>query len=221
MFILQRQDVEISNIPHPKREQQIPILKYQDQTFRLINVFDASQAEEAKNFWKDLTDNQGKFCILLQEEKRHSVWGRVRLEQLTGEGGTVENLPPAFAQACLLIVQALYFDTEELLGGRQAKLFQKEIANAFSTRQIPQGDSEKAVTQLLNLDPLASNFQPPPWEEQHLLAILEEMYRLGKEFFGNTNFADELDDILLDMDDKDRQDFRNWLKKSTLGKQWK
>jgi hypothetical protein len=48
MFILKRQDVEISSIQHPKREQQIPILTYQGQTFRLISVFSANQAEEAK-----------------------------------------------------------------------------------------------------------------------------------------------------------------------------
>jgi len=50
MFILKRQDVEISSIQHPNRDQQIPILHYQGQTFRLISVFKASQEEEAKAF---------------------------------------------------------------------------------------------------------------------------------------------------------------------------
>lgn len=216
MFILQRQDVEIANIQHPKREQQIPILKYQEQTFRLISVFDASQAEEAKNFWKDLTDNQGKFCVLLQEEKRHSVWGRFRVEQLSGESDAIALV---HIQACVIILQVLYFDVEELLGGRQAKLFLKEMTKALQNRQIPQLDSEAALTKLINVDPLG-NFSPPKWEEQHLIAILQEIYRLGKEFFGNTNFTDELAEILQDVPDNERQEFLQWLKNSTVGKQW-
>ncbi|WP_072620971.1 Npun_F0813 family protein [Spirulina major] len=219
MFILQRQDVEISSVQHPKREQQIPILKYQDQTFRLISVFDVAKAEEAKTFWKDLTDNQGKFCVLLQEENRHSVWGRVKLEQLIGDSND-ESSPVSSVQAALLILQAVYFDVEELLGGRQAKLFHQEMTTALQSRQIPQVDSGKAVDQLLKVDPLG-NFKAPSWAEQHLIAVLQEVYRIGKEFFGNANFADELDDILLDMPDQDRQDFLAWLKQSTLGKQWK
>jgi hypothetical protein len=50
MFILKRQDVGISMIQHPKKEdQQLPILNYQGQTFRLITVFKASEEEEAKS----------------------------------------------------------------------------------------------------------------------------------------------------------------------------
>ncbi|UBF27308.1 hypothetical protein K9N68_04945 [Kovacikia minuta CCNUW1] len=85
MFILKRQDVEISSVQHPKKDQQIPILTYQGQTFRLISVFNASQEEEAKTFWRDLTDNQGKACVLLEEPERYSVWGKIRLEQIANE----------------------------------------------------------------------------------------------------------------------------------------
>lgn len=85
MFILKRQDVEISSIQHPQKDQQVPILQYQGQTFRLISVFSAAQEEEARAFWRDLTDNRGKACVLLEEPERYSVWGKVRLEQLQSE----------------------------------------------------------------------------------------------------------------------------------------
>lgn len=85
MFILKRQDVEISSIQHPKRDQKIPILTYQGITFRLISVFHANQEEEARALWRDLTDNQGKACVLLEEPDRYSIWGKVRLDQLTHE----------------------------------------------------------------------------------------------------------------------------------------
>ncbi|HBE34093.1 MAG TPA: hypothetical protein DD990_23050, partial [Cyanobacteria bacterium UBA11368] len=117
MFILKRQDVEISSIQHPNRDQQIPILHYQGQTFRLISVFKASQEEEAKAFWRDLTDNRGKACVLLEEPERYSVWGKVRLDQLAGDAGESVKTTP-FTQACLLLLQAVYIDIEDLLGSR-------------------------------------------------------------------------------------------------------
>ncbi|HEY9741929.1 MAG TPA: Npun_F0813 family protein, partial [Coleofasciculaceae cyanobacterium] len=130
MFILKRQDVEISSIQHPKRDQQIPILTYQGQTFRLISVFGASQAEEAKAFWRDLTDNRGKACVLLEEPDRYSVWGKVRLEQLGAEVGPDSRMA-MYTQACLVLLQTVYIDIEDLLGGRQASLFQKDITKIF------------------------------------------------------------------------------------------
>ncbi|WP_017304625.1 Npun_F0813 family protein [Spirulina subsalsa] len=219
MFILKRQDVELSSIQHPKRDQKIPILKYQDQTFRLIRVFSAEQADEAISFWKDLTDNQGKFCVLLQESDRHSVWGRVQLDQLLAEGATLEVVPDSYAQACLLILQAVYFDIEELLGTRQAKLFQKDLAGALDGRQLPQANSEKAIAALLECDPLNTN-QLPRWESQHLVFVLQAVHGLGKAYFGNTNFAQEVEDILQDLPEGECEQFLTWLKQSPIGKDW-
>ena len=99
MFILKRQDVEITNFQHPKRDQQIPILNYQGQTFRLISAFNGKQAEDARALWRDLTDNRGKACVLLEEPDRYSVWGKVRLDQLAGEepAGNEATKAPLFA----------------------------------------------------------------------------------------------------------------------------
>ena len=219
MFILKRQDVEISSIQHPKREQQIPILTYQGQTFRLISVFGARQAEEAKTFWRDLTDNRGKVCVLLEEPDRYSVWGKVRLEQLGAEGGPDFKVVP-YTQACLLLLQTVYIDVEDLLGARQAGLFQKEIANIFRKWHFPQADSPEAVHNLLTIDPLTT-LQIPSWEEQYLVTLLQELHRLGKEYFGNTNFAEGVSDILQDMPVTEQAQFMEWLQSSPLGKLWR
>ncbi|MEA5469256.1 Npun_F0813 family protein [Spirulina sp. 06S082] len=223
MFILKRQDVEIVNIQHPKQEdRQIPILKYQDQTFRLISIYDAAQSEEAKNFWKDLTDNQGKFCILLQERKRHSVWERAQVDILQEEAKTGEKAiaPAPYIQASLLLLQAVYFDLEELLGGRQAKVFQKEMTHALANQHIPQAETEEAIDRLIEVDPLQDDFEVPLWQEQHLTLFLEELYRLGKSFFGNANFARGIEEVLQDIGEKDRQEFIRWLGQSSLGQEW-
>lgn len=219
MFVLKRQDVDISSIQHPKREQQIPILTYQGQTFRLISVFGAKQAEEAKAFWRDLTDHRGKVCVLLEEPDRYSVWGKVRLEQLGTEAGPDLKAVP-YTQACLLLMQTVYLDIEDLLGARQAGLFQKDITKVFQQWHFPQAESPEAVKQLLIVDPLTS-LQIPPWEEHHLITLLQELYRLGKEYFGNTNFAEGVSDILQDMPTNEQTLFIKWLQSSSLGKLWR
>lgn len=219
MFILKRQDVEISTIVHPKRDQQISILSYQGQSFRLISVFSANQAEEAKAFWRDLTDNRGKVCVLLEEPDRYSVWGKVRLEQLGAEGSPDAKIVP-FTQACILMLQAVYMDVQDLLGGRQAALFHKDITEVFRQWHFPQSDSPAAVKHLLTIDPLTA-LQVPHWDEHHLITLLQELYRLGKEYFGNTNFASGVRDILQDMPVAERAQFLEWLQSSPLGKLWR
>lgn len=223
MFILKRQDVEISTIQHPQRDQKVPILQYQGQTFRLISVFSASQEEEAKTFWRDLTDNRGKACVLLEEPERYSVWGKVRLEHLTDDvgagAGPEPDVEPSFVQACLLLLQAVYIDIEDLLGNRQVALFQEELTSVFKKWHFPQAETPDAVNQLLTIDPLAS-LQIPAWQEHHLNTLLQELYRLGKDHFGNANFTGRVMDALQDLPERDRTQFLKWLKQSPTGKEW-
>ncbi len=221
MFILKRQDVEITSVQHPKKDQQIMILQYQGQSFRLISVFNAAQEEDAKAFWRDLTDNRGKACVLLEEPDRYSVWGKVRLDQLGVEGGDTPDAttPPGSIQACLLILQAVYLDIEDLLGARQAGLFQKEISSVFQQWRFPQTESPDAINQLLTADPIAA-LQVPPWQEHHLNTLLQELFRLGKQHFGNASFTGRVMDALQDMSTGDRTQFMAWLKQSPTGKDW-
>ncbi|MGG6297138.1 Npun_F0813 family protein [Leptolyngbya sp. AN02str] len=222
MFILKRQDVEITSVPHPKKDQQIPILNYQGQHFRLISVFSAAQEEDAKAFWRDLTDNRGKACVLLEEPDRYSVWGKVRLDQLAAEAdsGKDDAASPAYIQACLILLQAVYIDIEDLLGGRQANLFEKEITGVLKQWRFPQTDSPESIKQLLTIDPLAS-LQMPAWQEHHLNTLLQELFRLGKQHFGNGNFTGRVLDALQDMPANDRNMFLSWLGQSPTGKDWK
>jgi hypothetical protein len=219
MFILKRQDVEISSIQHPKKDQQIPILQYQGQTFRLISVFHAAQEEDAKAFWRDLTDNRGKACVLLEEPERYSVWGKVRLEQLIdGAEGAESEATPMLVQACLLLLQALYIDIEDLLGARHVSNFQKELTAVFQRGKFPKTGSAAEIQQLLTVDPL--RLTPPSWQENHLNLLLQELYRLGTQYFGNASFTNRVLDALQDISDKDRSQVLSWLKRSPGGKLW-
>jgi hypothetical protein len=219
MFILKRQDVEIVTIQHPKREQQqVPILHYQGQTFRLISVFKASQEEEAKALWRELTDNRGKACVLLEEPERYSVWGKVRIEQLSDD--TAKHTKKGIlVQASILLLQAVYLDIQEFLGSRQAALFQKNITEVLHQAPFTQISSTKGVKDLLTLDPLQSA-QIPNWEEYHVVNFLQELHRLAKAYFGNTTFAHKVVDRLQDMQEAERSVFISWLNESSLSKLW-
>lgn len=219
MFILKRQDVEISSVQHPNRDKQIPILNYQGQTFRLLSVFNSSQGDEARAFWRDLTDNRGKACVLLEEADKYSIWGKVRLDQLASEA-SADGKIPIFIQATLLLLQAVYMDIEDLLGARQAGLFQKDLTTLLGRWQFPEADSPTVAKNLLTIDPL-NDKQLPHWEEHHLITLLQEIHRLGKAYFGNTNFAEGVSDILQDMSAGDRNQFIQWLNQSVLGKLWR
>lgn len=216
MFILKRQDVEISSIQDPNQDQQIPILNYKRQSFRLIKVFKANQEQEAIAFWRDLTDNQGKGCVLLEEPERFSVWGKIRLSQLSNAAG---NGKGPLIQGCLLLLQAVYIEVEDLLGSRQAKLFQKDITEILRRQRFPQADSPEELNYLFTMDPLTDT-KIPHWQEQHLTTLLRELHRLGKEYFGNSNFVNQVTHTLEDMPELERSGFIQWLKQSALDKLW-
>jgi hypothetical protein len=218
MFILKRQDVEIKNIQHPMKDQQVPILHYQGQTFRLLNVFKASQENEARSLWRDLTDHRGKACVLLEEPDRYSVWGKIRLEQLNTDTGN-HTKDEALTLASIMLLQAVYIDIQDLLGNRQAALFEKDIAGILQQKKFPGVTSLEVVKSLLTTNPSQVS-KITPWQEPHVIIFLEELHKLGKGYFGDTNFAHQIADQLEDMSDEEQSLFVSWLSQSPLGKLW-
>jgi hypothetical protein len=221
MFILKRQDVEISTIQHPKQEQLLPILYYQGQTFRLISVFKASQEEEAKALWRDLTDNRGKACVLLEEPAQYSVWGKVRLQQ-TSDDTDNQNKIGILTQGCILLLQAVYMDVEDFLGSRQAMLFKKDMTQVLQQWQIPLVSSpDLVVKNLLTMEmDWQQVMQIPSWQEHHIITLLQELHRLTKAYFGNTNYAHQVVDRLQNLPQGERTIFISWLNQSSLSKLW-
>ncbi|MDF5707110.1 MAG: hypothetical protein PUP90_05360 [Nostoc sp. S4] len=219
MFILKRQDVEISSIQHPKRDQQVPILDYQGQTFRLISVFKASQEEEARALWRELTDNRGKACVLLEEPERFTVWGKIRLEQLGNDTGGSHGKTGILIQGSILLLQGVYIDIEEFLGARQAALFEKDVAEVFQQKQFPPASPSDTVKSLISTNPLLAA-KLPPWQENHVVILLQELHRLGKAHFGNANFTKQVIYKLEDMPESERSLFISWLNQSAVGKLW-
>ncbi|HEY9647858.1 MAG TPA: hypothetical protein V6C88_15890, partial [Chroococcidiopsis sp.] len=102
---------------------------------------------------------------------------------------------------------------------KQAGTFQKEITAVFQQWRFPQTESADAINQLLTVDPLAS-LQVPLWQEHHLNTLLQELYRIAKQHFGNASFTGRVMDALQDMPSGDRNQFVAWLKQSPMGKVW-
>ncbi len=219
MFILKRQDVEIFNIKHPTRDQLIPIINYQRQTFRLLQIFPLNQSQEALALWRDLTDNKGKACILLEEPDRYTLWGKIRPEQLNIDTKIGDRSIESLVKGSLLILQAVYTDIEYLLGARQAKLFRKDFKDFLEKVDLTE-KSPEAVNYLLAIEPLSAK-QLPSWQEPQLLNFLQEIHRLGKRYFGDdSEFTINALDSLEDMSEAEQSGFIQWLNQSSLGKLW-
>ncbi|MEL7354780.1 MAG: Npun_F0813 family protein [Cyanobacteria bacterium P01_A01_bin.116] len=210
MFLLTPEDVEITSIQHPKREKKVPILCYQDKTFRLLSVFGSHQHAEAHASWKDLTENEGRPCVLLEESCRYSVWRQVRINM-----GLLQPVAPAaYAKACVLLVQALYGDVEQILGAKQAKNF----GTALEVNAAVPVKNAGGLGALLRTNPLTE--VPPRWEEDELSALLLELHRLGAKFFGRTKFVERTLAALDELSGNDKAVFLNWLGLSLLGHLW-
>jgi hypothetical protein len=219
MFILKRQDVEIINVQNPQnREQQIPILQYQGQTFRLLSMF-GDNRNEALALWRDLTDNKGKACVLLEEPQRFSVWGKVKIDQMQTASASEHSLESHLVQGCLLLLQSVYAEVEDYLGVRQAGSFKQDIVKVMQQGKFSQGESIASLETLLKQDPLNS-MQLPSWDAARIQVLLGEIYRLASSYFGNTSFLDNAIDSLAELPAAEQSKFKAWLKNTPKGKLW-
>ena len=118
----------------------------------------------------------------------------------------------------LLLLQSVYAEIEDLLGARQAKFFQKDLKEFINKVDLIE-KSPEAVNYLLQIDPLSAN-QLPDWQEAQLLNLLQETHRLGKRYFGESNFTINALESLEDMSEDEQSGFIQWLNQSSLGKLW-
>jgi hypothetical protein len=210
MFLLTPEDVAITSIQHPKKTKRVPILSYEDKTFRLLKVFGAHQHAEAHASWRELTDKEGKACVLLEEPHRYSVWRQVRIDQ-----GLLQAVAPAaYVKACVLLIQSLFGDIEQLLGAKQVKNF----GTALEVNVAKQMATAGGLGAVLRLNPLAEML--PRWEENDLSALLLELHRLGTKFLGRSQFAKRTLLALDVLPDNDKAVFLNWLQLSLLSNLW-
>lgn len=214
MFVLSPEDVEIISVQHPKRAKRVPILCYADKNFRLVSVFGVDHQAEAHASWRDLTDNKGKSCVLLEESFRYSVWSQVRIDKNL----LAPTVPEAYIKACIVLIQSLYSRAQGL-GDRQFK----SLVAAFQVSTAHPLQAAGGLDALLKINvPALGNGSGslPRWEEDDLCALLLEMHRLGCKFFGRKKFVAPALEALDVLPGNDKVLFLNWLKLSLLGNLW-
>ncbi|MGB3768809.1 MAG: hypothetical protein WA947_19820 [Phormidesmis sp.] len=214
MVLLSSEDVEIISVQHPKSAKRVPVLCYANKNFRLVSVFGIEQEEEAHAKWRQLTDNQSKVCVLLEETFRYSVWSQVRIDQ----GLLAPTAPEAYVRACVVLVQSLHHQAQKL-GSRQAQSLMMGLqTNAAYPVQTAGGLD--ALLQL-NLSQMENGSSAlPRWEEDDLSSLLLQMHRLGCKFFGRSRFTGPAIASLDALSNNDKALFLAWLKLSLLGNLW-
>ncbi len=173
--------------------------------------------DEALALWRDLTDNKGKACVLLEEPQRFSVWGRVKLDQQQVAHNDSSSAGTHLVQGCLLILQAVYLDIEDLLGARQATSFKQDLLRFMQQGKFAQSETLQALQAVLSINPLNS-VQIPNWDESKLQALLGEVHRLASSYFGNSSFVDSAVDALNEL--PEAASVTSWLQKTPKGKLW-
>ncbi|MGB5916282.1 MAG: hypothetical protein WBG63_15565 [Phormidesmis sp.] len=210
MFLLTPQDVDITSIQHPKQPKRIPVLSYQDRTFRLLTLFQAHQDSEAHAAWRELVEKQKKACVLLEEPHRFSLWRLVNIDKSL----LAPIAPAAYRKAGMLLLQSLRGDTVQLLGAKQAGLFDEALAQAIPEQMKKAG----GLSTLLRTNPLTQVL--PRWDEDDLSILLLELSRLGSRFFGQAKFAARTLAALNVLPGNDKAVFMSWLQLSLLAEPW-
>jgi hypothetical protein len=73
---------------------------------------------------------------------------------------------------------------------------------------------------LLTVDPLAMPQLPAVGRSPSCSGLLEELHRIGKDYFGNANFVERALDATEDLSMAEQEEFQKWLQESPKGKLW-
>lgn len=199
ILVLKRQDVELSRVLEPESSRVVMILLYGGQTFRLMSQFSAAQKDKAKALCESLAESRGQRCVLLDQVHTYSVWLEISRDRQSTPSPTSTPIPPtaeiSLTQACILIVQAIAQDIEDLMGTSQKMAFQEDVTKLLKQCLIPGSQSPEAINPLLILNPLSAT-QLPHWQQKDIENLFPRLGRLGKKYYGSTTFVERAVDAL-------------------------
>jgi hypothetical protein len=200
MFIVNIQDVQISNVPTAKNSHQPALtLSYLNRQYALVQIFSQSQWLSAQKLWRHF-DEQGKVCLIVKDHQQYLVW----IEQLDLTDSGLESI--FRAQLCL--IDGLWAEIRELLGRNQAAEFGAEILNSIPSIRSIKG---LLVTIALAMQPDRS-IEPYIISHKQLLALHQEIYRLGGKYLGKKYLKEIIDDLQQGLQPQLKQELKAWLK---------
>jgi hypothetical protein len=206
MFIVNIQDVQISNVPDPKNpQQQISTLGYLNRQYTLVQVFPPDRLEPAQGLWRYL-DEQSKVALIVKSSREYSVWVEKVKESTTTEQIDARLEPIFRTQLCF--IDGLWAEVGELLGANQATTFGTEMLVSIPTI--------KSIKDLLAA--IAIALQPDKSIEAYMLAprqisvLQQEIQRLGGKYLGKNYTKELLGDLQQELSPQLKQEFQVWLK---------
>jgi hypothetical protein len=216
MFLLTRQDVEI--LPISQGQQ---VLRYHAYTFRLVKVF-GDQKKEALVYWREMIDDKGMVCILLEEPQRYSVWAQIDRAAKVSEPNSVFDLPRSLIQGSLVLLKSAFKQAEQNLGTRKTKSLQQELLKVLLKSRLPIINSPEAIANLIQLDPFNKDTLPT-WDDSHVQNLLGELHRLLLASNGNEKTQTIVEQSLESLNMLPSEvsiSFEQWLKTTPKGKLW-
>jgi hypothetical protein len=208
MFIINIQDVRISEIVDPKNpNQKVFTLDYLNRQYLLIQVFPLARLDSAQNLWRHLTDDRSQVCIIVKDNDRYSVW--VENIQKSAINDPPDPRLESVFRAQMFLIDGLWAEVGELLGQNQAAAFGKEILD-----NIPTISSIKDL-----LAAIAIAMQPDKSIDsyaisgQQLIKLHQEIPKLGGKYLGKNYTKELLGDLQQQLPPRLKQGFQNWLAK--------
>jgi hypothetical protein len=207
LLVLERSDVDLYRVPDSKTGRLVMILSYQDRTFRLISQFNSRQKERAKNLAESLIESRRQRCIILEQGPIYSVWLEIPGEESVAAQGasqgvvsqqelsTPTTINLSQTQACLLIIQTIAEDIEDLMGTSQKRAFQEDLTKIFKQCLLPGAETSQSINPLLTINPLTTT-KLPIWGQKEIDLLFPRLGQLGKKYFSSTTFVERTVDIL-------------------------
>jgi hypothetical protein len=210
MFIINIQDVRISEIVDPKNpNQKIVILDYLNRQYVLVQVFPLTRLDSAQSLWRHLTTDRSQVCSIVKESNQYSVW----VEHLQT---AALNEPPdprweSVFRAQLCLIDGLWAEVGELLGQNQAAAFGKEILISIPTISSLQ-DLLAAMTIAMQPEQSIDRYA---LSGQQLSKLYQEIQKLGGKYLGKNYTKELLGDLQKQLSPRLNQSFQNWLAKQS------
>jgi hypothetical protein len=207
LLVLERSDVYLYRVRDSKTSRLVMMLSYQDSTFRLISQFNPGQKERAKNLAESLIESRKQRCIVLEQGPMYSVWLEVPgVQSVVEQGASQKDLSQqqpstpttvnlSQTQICLLIIQTIADDIEDLMGTSQKRAFQEELTKIFKQSLLPGAETSQNINPLLTINPLTAT-QLPTWGQKEIDILFPRLGRLGKKYFSSTTFVERTVELL-------------------------
>lgn len=208
MFIINIQDVRISEVVDPKYpNQKVFTLDYLNRQYLLIQVFPHSRLDSAQNLWRHLTADRSQVCIIVKDNERYSVW--VENIQTAAINDPPDPRLESVFRAQMFLIDGLWAEVGELLGQNQAAAFGKEILVSLPT--IP------SLNDLLTVIAIAmqpdKSIDPYALSGKQLSKLHQEIQKLGAKYLGKNYTKELLGDLQQQLPPRLKQSLQNWLAK--------